>query len=157
VHLAPLTFEPLTPFIIQLRKLRSPIFYLTPTIDLTVCLQNGISALNRDHERLMAKAARIAHLDGKVLLFSWAEFFGPLRPPVSRHKLFAAPGMRYMQRLPEKDRSSAKLVSGQRLSGLRTASLRRLKTALTVSSSINRVKNSNVFCEIIFTSKGGKL
>ncbi len=116
------------------------------TFDLTVCVQNGISAIGVDPALLLREAVWVTRAGGRVLFSSYAAGFWPHR--LAWFEAQAAHGL-----IGEIDRAATRdgvivCKDGFRATTLPTAGFASLAARLGLSAAITEVDGSSVCCEI---------
>lgn len=114
--------------------------------DLTLCIQNGVSAFHIDPRQLLAEAVRVTRPGGTVLLSSYSPRFWSDR--LEWFELQAAHGL-----LGAIDRAATGdgvivCQDGFRATTMSAGEFVRLAASLGVSGRITEVDGSSVFCEI---------
>ena len=114
--------------------------------DVTVCIQNGISAFKVDPEQLLAECLRVTRPGGRVLFSSYAAQFWPHR--LEWFQLQSAAGL-----IGEIDTTATRdgvivCKDGFRATTVSPDEFRAIAAALDVGCRIEEVDESSVFCEI---------
>lgn len=114
--------------------------------DVTVCIQNGISAFKVDKRQLLAESLRVTRPGGRVLFSSYAAQFWPHR--LEWFQLQSAAGL-----VGEIDSVATRdgvivCKDGFRATTVSPDEFRALAAALDVGCRIEEVDESSVFCEI---------
>jgi 2-polyprenyl-6-hydroxyphenyl methylase/3-demethylubiquinone-9 3-methyltransferase len=117
------------------------------SFDLTICIQNGISAFHVDREKLFAEAVRVTRRGGSVLFSSYAESFWDDR--LEWFEVQAAHGL-----VGEIDRGatgSGVIVckDGFRATTVSGDDFRALAARLGLTPTIAEVDRSSLFCEVV--------
>ncbi len=114
--------------------------------DVTVCIQNGISAFKVDRRSLLLEAARITRAGGKVLFSSYAANFWPHRLDWFRAQ--AACGL--VGEIDEAATGDGVIVckDGFRATTIGPEEFRSLAAAVDMAPAITIVDDSSVFCDI---------
>ena len=114
--------------------------------DLTVCIQNGISAFKVDQRTLMKEAVRITRSGGRVLFSSYAAAFWPHR--LDWFHAQAACGL--IGEIDEVATGNGVIVcrDGFKATTIGPDDFRTLTADVGLSASITTVDNSSVFCDI---------
>lgn len=115
--------------------------------DLTVCIQNGISAFARDQRTLFHEAARVTRSGGTVLFSSYAERFWP-----DRLKWFEAQSAHGLVGPIDRAATGNGVIvctDGFRATTVSPEGFASLARGLGLVPSIFEVDGSSVFCEIV--------
>ena len=117
------------------------------TFDLTLCIQNGISAFGVDQQRLFAEAVRVTRSRGTVLFSSYCESFWPDR--LQWFELQSAHGL--IGEIDYQRTGNGVIVcrDGFRATTVSADGFRSLAGVLGLSPKIVEVDNSSLFCEIM--------
>jgi len=116
------------------------------TFDVTICIQNGISAFGVDQQRLFAEAVRVTRLGGTVLFSSYSDRFWADRlrwfEIQSAHGLIGA--------IDYEATGNGVIVckDGFRATTVNAAGFRRMAGALGLTPNIVEVDCSSLFCEV---------
>jgi len=114
--------------------------------DLTICIQNGVSAFGVDKQRLCAEAVRVTRSGGAVLFSSYCESFWPDRlkwfEVQSAHGLIGAIDYR------RTGNGVIVCTDGFRATTVSADGFRSLAGVLGFTPKIVEVDNSSLFCEI---------
>jgi SAM-dependent methyltransferase len=119
------------------------------TFDLTICIQNGISAFGRNEQELFKEAVRVTRPGGVVLFSSYSESFWGERLKwfeiQAEHGLIGAINYRMTGNgvIVCKDGFRATTMSAQ--------GFRDLAAVLGLAPKITEVGGSSIFCEIVAT------
>ena len=115
--------------------------------DLTICIQNGISAFAVDKQRLCAEAVRVTRSGGTVLFSSYCDSFWPDRLKwfeiQSTHGLIGAIDYQHT------GNGVIVCTDGFRATTVNAAGFMGLTRALGLSPKIVEVDHSSLFCEIV--------
>jgi 2-polyprenyl-6-hydroxyphenyl methylase/3-demethylubiquinone-9 3-methyltransferase len=117
--------------------------------DVTVCIQNGISAFQVEPQDLLAEALRVTRPGGCALFSSYAESFWPHRLDWFRAQ--ADHGL--LGEIDETATGSGVIVcrDGFRATTVGPDEFKRLTGGLGLRAAVTVVDDSSVFCEIIVT------
>ena len=117
------------------------------TFDLTVCLQNGISAFHVDKLALLRESLRVTRPGGRVLFSSYAEEFWPDR--LNWFRLQAAEDL--VGEIDETATGNGVIVckDGFTATTVNEAEFRSLCSSLGHQPVLHTVDSSSLFCEII--------
>ncbi len=115
--------------------------------DLTVCVQNGISAFGRDQGALIAEAVRVTRSGGTLLFSSYAERFWEAR--LEWFEAQAAAGL-----IGEIDREATRdgvivCKDGFRATTVDAAGFDALARRVGLTSRVTEVAGSALFCELV--------
>lgn len=115
--------------------------------DLTVCIQNGISAFKRSGETLFREAVRVTRPGGRVLFSSYADQFWPHR--LEWFRLQSQAGL--LGELDEEASGDGVVVckDGFKSSTVGSDEMVDLARAVGLDPQIEIVDESSVFCEMI--------
>lgn len=116
------------------------------TFDLTICIQNGISAFAVDQQRLLAEAVRVTRSGGTVLFSSYCEGFWPER--LKWFELQSAHGL--IGEIDYQRTGNGVIVcrDGFHATTVSADGFRSLAGVLSLVPKIIEVDNSSLFCEI---------
>jgi 2-polyprenyl-6-hydroxyphenyl methylase/3-demethylubiquinone-9 3-methyltransferase len=119
------------------------------TFDLTLCIQNGISAFGVDRVQLLREAIRVTRPGGRVLFSSYAAGFWEER--LGWFRLQALHGL--IGEIDEAATGNGVIVckDGFRASTVGPDEFALLARSLDVEARIEEVGGSSLFCEIIVT------
>jgi SAM-dependent methyltransferase len=117
------------------------------SFDLTICVQNGISAFGADRRRLFAEAVRVTRCGGIVLFSTYSPRFWPHR--LAWFEAQAAAGL-----IGPIDWSATRdgtivCTDGFRASTVGAEEFRALATGVGLEARITEVNGSSVFCEMV--------
>lgn len=115
--------------------------------DVTVCVQNGLSAFGVDRRAVVSEAVRVTRRGGRVLLSSYAAGFWPDR--LEWFRLQSQAGL-----LGEINRATTgngviEATDGFRAETISDDEFERLTAGLAVRRRIEEVDGSSLFCELI--------
>jgi SAM-dependent methyltransferase len=115
--------------------------------DLTICIQNGISALGVDKQRLCAEAVRVTRSGGTVLFSSYCESFWPER--LKWFEVQSAHGL--IGDIDYQGTGNGVIIcrDGFRATTVSADGFRSLAGVLGLTPKILEVDNSSLFCEIM--------
>ncbi len=118
--------------------------FLDESMNVVVCIQNGISAFHRDPARLFRESIRVVRLGGKVLYSTYAQRFWPYRLAWFRRQAEAG----LVGEIDEEKTRDGIIVceDGFRASTFTTIQFRSLASSLPVSVKITEVDQSSLFC-----------
>jgi SAM-dependent methyltransferase len=116
------------------------------TVDLTICIQNGISAFGVDHQQLFAEAVRVTRSGGTVLFSSYAEGFWEDR--LKWFEIQAAQGL--IGPIDHRATGSGVIVckDGFQATTVGAAHFRSLAGSLGLAAKVYEVDGSSLFCEV---------
>jgi len=116
------------------------------TFDMTICIQNGISAFEADQQRLFAEAVRVTRSGGAALFSSYADAFWADR--LQWFEIQSAHGL--IGTIDYQATGNGIIVcrDGFRATTVNAAGFRRLAGALGLASNIIEVDCSSLFCEV---------
>jgi SAM-dependent methyltransferase len=116
------------------------------TFDLTICIQNGISAFGTDQRELLAEAARVTRLGGSVLFSSYSERFWEER--LKWFEIQAEHGL--IGEIDYRSTGNGVIVckDGFRATTMDAEGFRSLAAVLGLTPNIAEVDGSSLFCEI---------
>jgi SAM-dependent methyltransferase len=116
------------------------------TFDLTICVQNGISAFGVDRQQLIGEAVRVTRPGGGVLLSSYSERFWEER--LKWFKIQAEHGL--IGEIDYRATGNGIIVchDGFRATTVNAGGFRSLTAALGLAANIVEVDGSSLFCEI---------
>ncbi len=116
------------------------------SFDVTVCIQNGISAFRVDRRSLLLEAVRITRPGGKVLFSSYAADFWPHRLDWFR----AQAACRLVGEIDEASTGNGVIVckDGFKATTIGPGDFRSLASDAGLAPAITIVDDSSVFCEI---------
>jgi len=116
------------------------------TFDMTICIQNGISAFGTDQERLFAEAVRVTRSGGAALFSSYADAFWADR--LQWFEIQSAHGL--IGTIDYQATGNGIIVcrDGFRATTVNAAGFRRLAGALGLAPNIVEVDCSSLFCEV---------
>jgi 2-polyprenyl-6-hydroxyphenyl methylase/3-demethylubiquinone-9 3-methyltransferase len=116
------------------------------TFDLTVCIQNGISAFGADQSKLFTEAVRVTRSGGRVLFSSYCERFWEER--LKWFEIQAERGL--IGEIDYHATGNGVIVckDGFRATTTDAESFRKLSGVLTLVPNIIEVDGSSLFCEI---------
>jgi 2-polyprenyl-6-hydroxyphenyl methylase/3-demethylubiquinone-9 3-methyltransferase len=119
------------------------------SFDVTVCIQNGISAFKVDRKRLFSEAVRITRPGGRVLFSSYADSFWPERLEWFRRQ--AEHGL--LGEIDESKTGNGVIVckDGFKATTIGPDEFNALGAELGYHIDITIVDDSSVFCELIVT------
>jgi SAM-dependent methyltransferase len=114
--------------------------------DVTICIQNGISAFNVNHEDLIREALRVTRSGGRALFSSYSERFWPER--LNWFRIQAEQAL--LGEIDEEATGNGIIVckDGFKATTLGPADFRNIADRIGVPASITEVDASSVFCEI---------
>jgi SAM-dependent methyltransferase len=117
------------------------------SFDVTVCIQNGVSAFHVDRERLFAEAVRVTRSGGAVLFSSYAESFWNDR--MEWFEIQAAHGL--IGPIDHGATGNGVIVctDGFRATTVSADEFRALAARVGLTPSITEVGRSSLFCEVI--------
>ena len=117
------------------------------TFDLTICIQNGISAFGVDQQRVLAEAVRVTRSGGIVLFSSYCESFWPQR--LKWFEVQSAHGL--IGHIDYKRTGNGVIVcrDGFRATTVSADGFRGLAGVLGLTPKILEVDNSSLFCEVV--------
>jgi 2-polyprenyl-6-hydroxyphenyl methylase/3-demethylubiquinone-9 3-methyltransferase len=117
--------------------------------DVTVCIQNGISAFRVDRKRLMSEALRITRPGGRVLFSSYADSFWPERLDWFRRQVEHG----LLGEIDEAKTGNGVIVckDGFKATTIGPDEFKALGAKLGYHPDITIVDNSSVFCELSVT------
>jgi ubiquinone/menaquinone biosynthesis C-methylase UbiE len=115
--------------------------------DVTVCIQNGISAFKVDQHQLLAESLRVTRPGGRVLVSSYSAKFWPHR--LEWFQFQAAAGL--IGEIDPVGTRDGVIVckDGFRATTIGPDQFRTLTAAIGVRCQIEEVDESSIFCEII--------
>jgi 2-polyprenyl-6-hydroxyphenyl methylase/3-demethylubiquinone-9 3-methyltransferase len=121
--------------------------FVDRAFDLTICVQNGISAFHVDPSRLVAEALRVTRSGGTVLFSSYASRFWHERLDWFRRQ--ASAGL--IGEIDEAATGNGIIVcqDGFRATTVSPERFRELASEAGVTSRISEVDGSSLFCELI--------
>ncbi len=116
------------------------------TFDLTICIQNGISAFGVDQQQLFAEAVRVTRSGGTVLFSSYSEKFWAHR--LKWFEIQAAQGL--IGLIDDQATGDGVIVckDGFRATTVDAARFRSLAGALDLAAKVYEVDGSSLFCEV---------
>lgn len=116
------------------------------SFDLTVCIQNGVSAFAVSRERLFAEAVRVTRRGGAVLFSSYAAAFWPHR--LEWFERQAAAGL--VGAIDRAATGDGVIVceDGFRATTVGAEEFERLAAGLGLGASLTEVDGSSLFCEL---------
>jgi SAM-dependent methyltransferase len=111
-----------------------------------LCLQNGISAFQRNRRLLLQEALRVCRIGGTVLFSTYAETFWPHR--LEWFRLQAAAGL--LGEIDEEKTAAGIIVckDGFSASTVSAEDFRLLAAGLPAAITLTEVDNSSLFCEL---------
>ncbi|MBZ5682864.1 MAG: class I SAM-dependent methyltransferase [Acidobacteriia bacterium] len=114
--------------------------------DLTICIQNGISAFGTDQRELLAEAARVTRPGGLVLFSSYSERFWAER--LKWFEIQAEHGL--IGEIDDRATGNGVIVckDGFRATTMDAEAFRSLAAVLGLAPNIIEVDGSSLFCEI---------
>lgn len=114
--------------------------------DVTICIQNGISAFNVNQEDLIREALRVTRSGGRVLFSSYSEGFWPER--LRWFRIQAEQGL--LGEIDEEASGNGIIVckDGFRATTVRPEEFCALASKIGATSKITEVDASSIFCEI---------
>jgi 2-polyprenyl-6-hydroxyphenyl methylase/3-demethylubiquinone-9 3-methyltransferase len=114
--------------------------------DLTICIQNGISAFSVDQRQLFAEAVRVTRAGGLVVFSSYSAHFW--EPRLEWFEVQAAHGL--IGAIDYRASGNGVIVckDGFRATTVDAESFERLAAAVGLVPRITEVDNSSVFCEM---------
>jgi len=115
--------------------------------DLTICIQNGISAFQVDRQQLFAEAVRVTRSGGVVLFSSYSDRFWEER--LKWFEIQAEHGL--IGKIDYQATGNGVIVcrDGFRATTVNTAGFRSLTANLGLAPNIREVDGSSLFCEIV--------
>ena len=114
--------------------------------DLTICIQNGISAFGVDQQRLFGEAARVTRSGGIVLFSSYSESFWPHR--LEWFEIQSAHGLIGPIDYQRTGDGIIACKDGFRATTVNAARFRKLAAVLGLGAKISEVDCSSLFCEL---------
>ncbi|MGB9073645.1 MAG: class I SAM-dependent methyltransferase [Terriglobales bacterium] len=117
------------------------------TFDLTICLQNGISAFGVDQQQLIGEAVRVTRPGGGVLFSSYSERFWEER--LKWFEIQAEHGL--IGKIDYQATGNGIIVchDGFRATTVNAEGFRSLTAALGLAANVTEVDGSSLFCEIV--------
>jgi ubiquinone/menaquinone biosynthesis C-methylase UbiE len=117
------------------------------SFDLTICIQNGISAFGVDQQQLVGEAARVTRPGGVVLFSSYSERFWEER--LKWFEVQAEHGL--IGKIDYRATGNGIIVchDGFRATTVNAEGFKSLAAALGLATSIIEVNGSSLFCEIV--------
>jgi SAM-dependent methyltransferase len=115
--------------------------------DLTICIQNGISAFAVDKQRLCAEAVRVTRSGGTVLFSSYCESFWPDR--LKWFEIQSAHGLIGAIDYQRTGNGVVVCTDGFRATTVNAAGFLSLTGVLGLTPNIVEVDHSSLFCEIV--------
>jgi len=116
------------------------------TFDMTICIQNGISAFGTDQERLFAEAVRVTRSGGAALFSSYADAFWADR--LQWFEIQSAHGLIGTIDYQATGNGTIVCRDGFRATTVNAAGFRRLAGALGLAPNIVEVDCSSLFCDV---------
>ena len=120
--------------------------FVDGTFDLTICIQNGISAFHTDQRRLIAEAVRVTAPGGTVLFSGYAEAFWDHRLEWFRRQADAG----LLGEIDFQQTGNGVIVckDGFKATTVSAAEFSALAAGLNVSVNLVEVDQSSLFCEM---------
>jgi 2-polyprenyl-6-hydroxyphenyl methylase/3-demethylubiquinone-9 3-methyltransferase len=117
------------------------------TFDLTICIQNGISAFGVDQQQLIGEAVRVTRPGGVVLFSSYSERFWEER--LKWFEIQAEHGL--IGKINYRATGNGIIVchDGFRATTVNAEGFRSLAAVLGLAANIIEVDDSSLFCEIV--------
>jgi len=117
------------------------------TFDLTICIQNGVSAFGVDQQQLIGEAVRVTRPGGGVLFSSYSERFWEER--LKWFKIQAEHGL--IGEIDYRATGNGIIVcrDGFRATTMNAEGFRSLAAVLGLAANIIEVDGSSLFCEIV--------
>lgn len=116
------------------------------TFDLTICIQNGISAMGVRQEQLFAEAVRVTRRGGTVLFSSYLDRFWPDR--LQWFEMQSAAGLIGVIDYQKTGNGIIACTDGFYASMVRAEDFRKLASNLSLTPRIHEVDCSSLFCEV---------